>query len=562
MNKIVQLICKYPFWMYALFFFSLFIQYPLSDSLPGHSDTILNLSIFNDSFNRIIAFFQNENIGRAYYPEVFYEAFTELYWGHVLIFLPFKIMGLDDIWAYYIFISIIYTLNGLSVFYFFKYFKFSDYTSLLGGFLFSASAFAISQIEFLNGIPYFLFFLSLMIFFKYLDHKKLKYLYLSSILIGIQFYFSIYITIYFVAICASIFIYHYLKNKATLIPFKLLFLSVIIGLFIIAPYIYIMIKYGFVNKGYSVIDFSNVNQFSLHWTDLIRPLSSHTFYRDVFPDILNNSFRIVSHGFLGFAFILLTILGIKDISKENKPLFFILLIIGIVFSAGPYLYDGDIKIPAPLYLFYKDLGFGGAMRIASRAYSLIIFAAIISILSLFDKIDAKGIRNIGITIFLILFFLENIPQKFAQNHYAKHLIVPISMNEYLAQKNNKYVILTLPSSLFSGMKFRDDGMSEHSREELYLYWQTKHKKNTVNGIGSYMSYNRKHVDDMIHKNQWEDLQDKYQVSSIIFLKKYIIDKSEGNQLKTLKMDSNLKLILEDKQTAIFEFKASKEIYTP
>lgn len=554
MNKFVHFLSNHPSLVYTLLFLGIFIQYPLSGSLPGHSDTLLNLSIFNDTLNRISAFIHHEAIGRAYYPELYYEAFTELYWGHILIFIPFKLIHLSDIWAYYFFISIIYILNAYAAFYFFKYFNFSKESSLLGGLLFSANAFAFSQIEFLNGIPYFFFFSALIMYFKYIQSKLFKYLAFSSILIAVEFYFSIYITIYFVVICSSIFIVHFFQKKGILISIQDLIKAIIIGLILISPYIYIMIKYGFLTGGYSIIDVNNIEKFSLHLTDLIRPLPNHQFYKDWFPQNDNDSFRMVNYGFLGISFILFSILGLKKINKDFKPIFYIFLFSGIILSVGPYFYNGNFRIPAPLYPLYKNLGFSGALRIPGRAYSLIIIAAIFSILSFLDKMDTKGIKNITIILFAIVFYFENIPHRFVHNEYEKQLTMPTFPKVYLDNLPNDEVILTLPSSLFTGKKFRKDGLSEHSREELYLLWQTQHKKNTVNGIGSYMSFHRKDVDSLIHANKWDALYLNYQISKIVYFKDYVIDNTDINQLENLKKSTLFKEIKSTDKIIIFEAK--------
>lgn len=550
MNQLVDNLTKYPLLFYSVYFLLVFVQYPINNSLPGHSDTMYNLAVFNDYINRLSSLFISENIGRSYYPELFFQSFSELYIGQALIYIPFKILGLNDIWSYYYFISLIYALNAWAAYDFFQFIKFEKITSLLGGFLFSTNAFFLGQIEFLNGITYFFFFWALKNFIKYIHNKQYIYIIKASTLIAIQFYYSTYITLYFIIICIGIFLAKIIKDRKYTLNFKLYLACILLGILIISPILIITYTYGFINKGYSIIQTEDVYYFSLKFRDLITPLPDHNFYKYIRVNHTHDSFRIVNNGFLGFAFWILFVIGIFKSKKQQRFLFIVFTSIGLTLCIGPYFYKGPINIPAPMYIYYEYIG--GTLKIASRAFSLVILSSIIYILSVFDSIETKGIKNIYIIGFVFIFFLENVPQKFTHNHYASHLSLPSSLDDYLKNKTSNDVILTLPSSLFSGKSFRNDGMSEHSREELFLYWQTIHKKNTVNGIASYMSYYRKEVDDNIHQYDWKNLIEKFHVQSFIYLKDYLVDPQETHILEKLLTAQELTKVYEDTSIVIFE----------
>lgn len=540
-----------------MFFLVYFIQYPLNDSLPGHADTFLNLSIFNDYYNRFEAYFFGENIGRAHFPVPFFQSYSELYIGEALIYMPFHIIGLDDIWSYYFFISILYALNSIGGYVFFRQFKINHFLSFAGGMSFACSAFALSQIELLNGIPYFFTFLAFASIIKFYNSGSSRDLVLTAVFTGIQMYFSAYIMIYSIVVLLM-FMSYILLIKASLFSIKSLLKSLIIYLMIISPYVFVLLNYGFNAGDLNKVSLDNIHLFSLQFDDLWRPLNGNIFYVDNNPGGSGNLFRIVNHCFTGYLLIILGITGLFFVKGLARVYVFTLVFVGFFLSFGPsFTWDGKVYKTA-LYPLYNYFHLENFLRISSRAYSLVLIGFILSAVFLLNHSFFSGRFSLLSLIFLSVFALENVPLTLSFNHVKNDMILPVDMETSLKRLPNNTVIINLPSTIFSGKGYVQKGKDEHTREELFLYWQTIHKKNSVNGISSFVSVHRKKADEWIKGHQWDSLINYFDIERMYFIKDKVYYKEDKEVFESLIHNNGLDIETDNNDITIFIPKKSSK----
>lgn len=547
------------FILFLIYFLLIFKQYPDNNSLPGNTDTIYNLSIFKDYGNSISAFFTNEQIGNALYPEKSVQQYAELYLGEALIFNVLDLISSRDLYTYYLFISILYALNGwaayLLSFYLFKH----HLPAVVVGFMLSSSSFAFSQIELLNGIPYAPFCISLLFFLKYLKNLQLRYLLLSSVFAAFQFYFSNYIFLYLIIFFIVVI---FAKKWTILLKSKTylhLLLASFIGLLLLLPY-GIMADWGTpVQKAFNPINLEMIKKFSLGLNDFGRHLPNHRLYNLPQAKILNETMRNVNFAFVGFVSYFFLLLALfKKGYHVNKHIYIYLILIGILMAVGPFLNINGVYYKMPLYPIYKYFNLQNYLRIPPRALSLAILGVALLIGMYLSSLDKRK-RNVISLMFMFVFFLENVPKHFHQNN-GDELLLPPS-NLYIIADSlplDQTNIAFFPSSILSDKVYNDYGVSEYSREYIYSYWQTKIKVNTINGLSGFFPASRLYNNDLMmnieHDNNLERLIILNALDYIVVVKDktLILSQQELTQIDFIYNSPFLSLISESENATLFK----------
>lgn len=539
----------------------LFNQYRANDSLPGSTDSIYNLSIFKDYGNRVAAFINNEDLGNALYPEKSVQQFAELYIGEALIFNFFDLFVSNDIFCYYLFLSFLFALNGWSA-YLLAFFFFNKHLpAIVAGLILASSSFAFSQIELLNGIPFAPLCLSLLFFLKYLKASSFKYLIFSSIFAAIQFYFSNYIFVYLIVSIIAIQIltkWTLLLNRKTYYHYMT---AGLLGVLLLIPYGIISDWGRPVTEAVNPINLELIKKFSLGINDFWRHLPQHRIYNFPQAPVLNETMKNVNFAFLGFVsylFIFFAFLtrGIKNV----KVISLIIMSIGLFFALGPYLSVGNKYYIMPMYSLYDWFDLQNYLRIPPRAFSLVILGGALLIASFLTQLSYNK-RVILSLIFLFLFFIENVPERFYTFKSAEMLSLPSNLNQIpIKEVKAKTNMVFIPSSLLSGKAYNEYGVSEFSREYTYSYWQTKIKVNVINGTSGFFPKSRLDNNELLKgimkAESLEKLIELNSLNYIVIIKRnsFILNEEELKQTNFVYNYPNLTLISETRDAAIFKVK--------
>jgi hypothetical protein len=538
---------------FLLFFLCLFIQFPLSQSIPGNSTTWLALAISNTYSHLISQMIRGEGLTTFFYPMKNIFAFGQ---GAPLLafgFLIIKKIVLDDIWTYYFFISILFSLSAWGVYFLGRVLKGNFFPSLIGGFFFSCSNFTFANID----DPHEIFFLfpSLMMAFLFIfkESKENRYFYIAMIMGAMEIYFSVYI-FFFQFFFLLPFLKGELNHKKTLLKGFILFF--LISLPVVAFHLYCYLKLEIINPFDPI---TVIKDCSLKWKDLFAPLKDNLLYGGRVQDIQNPLFWsfIRRHAFLGILFWTLGILGIIRHGKSNSFIFW-MGIFGLIFSLGPvWEFGKNLVMPSPLFWFYEKIPLFIFFRVPLRAFffttlALSIFATLLLSQPKFSP-KTKGI-NFFLIIIIFLHILENCPfpmQKFS----AKNLMSPpVTLLEFFKGKKDK-VILDLPAKLGIEFNRSQDILFPYNRELIYMYWQTQHLQNIVNGVHGYWPKSRIDlqtiIDKIPNKRAFLGLQ-TLGITHIVFHKEMVL-RDEIKILNQLKNYSGLKLEKEDEKLAIFTF---------
>ena len=108
-----------PFWtcllVYMVIFGSLFLRFPLEGRLPGNTDSLLAIALSNIFFEKLVLFFSGDPTYTALFPARDVMSYGENCYGLASIFLVFKALIREDIRAYYLFITTLFTLNSVAI---------------------------------------------------------------------------------------------------------------------------------------------------------------------------------------------------------------------------------------------------------------------------------------------------------------------------------------------------------------------------------------------------------------------------------------------------------------
>ena len=154
---------------YLSFFALLLLPLPLHGALPGNCDTWLNgIALPNLMLNRITAAFTHADVGRPLYPATGVFGFGESAFGTSVIFILFKVLTGDDVWAYYLFTVAILALDGLGVFLLARLYVRDAWAAAFAGLAFSASNYVLGNIDSPHTSFFFVAFLALHQWKRYL----------------------------------------------------------------------------------------------------------------------------------------------------------------------------------------------------------------------------------------------------------------------------------------------------------------------------------------------------------------------------------------------------------
>lgn len=519
---------------YLAFFALLLLPLPLRGALPGNCDTWLNgIALPNFMLNQLAAALGHEDAGRPLYPATAVFGFGESAFGTSSIFILFKLLARDDVRAYYLFTVTILTLDAIGVFLLARLYVRDTAAAAFAGLAFSASNYVLGNIDSPHTSFFFVAFLCLYYWKRYLLTGERRALYLAAALGGAQAYFSAYVFCFQLLAALALLAGDTGRDRVRTDARPLVRAGLVI-VAIAAP------LFGFYAAARADANFANpwdpiflAEVHSLEPADLLRTLENNLLYpfdrpivareiaertqqmmqagavklaRLTSPDAVT-VFGTLSHpddvkyfvytrrcAFLGFLLYLLAGAGLLADPRARRELC-LLYLIGLVLALGPFVSIGHRLLPGPTLPAYRWLHLAAVLRVPSRAFALSVLAVVLAAaigmarLGASSALQARPRRRLVFAVLTAAVLLENVPvplKSFAGARLATP--EPLVLDFFGGQRG--HVLLDLPSRPGGALYEDSQDLFEWNREILYMNRQTYHRQNVVNGVHGYFPRSR------------------------------------------------------------------------
>lgn len=514
------------FLFYAVFFLSLFAQFPLNQSIPGNCDSWLVIALSNTYLSKLTAFFSGETIGRAMYPVENVLAYGESAPGSAAVFLFFKLWGLNDHVAYYGYITAIFTLTAFGVYLLCAQFIRATPPAVFAGFAFACSNVVFAHID--DSVVFFYFpaAICLCFLFSYFRHERKTHLYLAAVAGGMTIYFSAYVFAYQSVAVFVVLLFQISRRRnvrgntlsGNLLKGAILHVSV--ALPFVAYYGYVLTAVDFVIPFEPAEVVSNLS-LTLHDFFLILPFNP--IYGGVATPEQGVHWMWIRHyAFTGGLFFSLVLVSLLRFNRE-KAMLLTIAAAGLLLAFGPAIQFAGLSLPSPLAYVYRAFPMFTYLRVVIRAYFLVVM--VFSILAAWGlwMISQRPLLKkwragwVLVGLVMVIHFLENTPFPMQAYPVGRFVSLPPEYGIF-ANREKPAVVLDLPARLtmdyenWDETEFdrpddhvrRDSGRSrlrvsggfrmfldshenlfEYNREIIYMNWQTRHWQHIVGGINGY-----------------------------------------------------------------------------
>ena len=496
-----------PFWIFILYFFIfllLFLPYPIEKSLPGNCDTWLAVALSNTYLKNILTFFNEGEVFRALYPVKNIFSFGESSPGLGLLFIFCKIIFSNDLWAYFLYLVIQFSLTSFAFFLFADLFVKHRWASFIGALFFCTSHFAFSNIDDTLIIFYFFPFLSL-----YFLHKSFKRLnksefIISALLLGITPYFSFYLYFYLLIILFTTFFFY--KDEINKLGIVFFLSSLFISFIISSPLIFFYLQNS------SNPDFVNpynlpmvIKSTSLQGGDFFKALPNNLM--EIKSHKLNNQdpfwALLRRHAWMGITLPFLSLFGwFFNNDKRISRTIICIFLLGLLLSLGPSIFIFGFKIPSPVAILYEWVPLSSFLRVPLRAFFITLISLCFFACFSFKFIFELGEKSKILSAFLLIlfmsgYFIENIPYPL-KKYPTFSLEKPPSYYERIDKVYRPQVLLNLPSLIRFDFLDSENDLYSFNREILYMNWQTKLSHNIVNGVNGYIPKKRLQLQSLLY----------------------------------------------------------------
>lgn len=511
------------FIFYFLFFAILFIQLPLRHEISGNCDSWLALTYSARTLEALKSVFAGEETGRAMFPAENPLAYGESAPGMQILIMFFKAFGLSDSWTNYFFITVLLALTAFGIFVFTGSFTRFFPAQLFAGFCFACSNMVFAHIDDSVIIFFFIPAMALHLIYRYFEENKNKYLIISSVLAGLEIYFSFYV--FFYQFLMVFVLYAFLARRSGVkiqSTVKNLFFYSALAFVIALPdfiyYLNTLYRLDFVPVFES---FYTAKMASFNLIDTILVLPDNLIYPSLASFLgIPLNWGFVRHcNFIGLLPLALFGYSLFKWNSKNRLLFIILAAVGVFFACGPvFMFNFKEVFYSPLYIFYKPLPVLKFLRVAVRAYFIFLFAVSVSAALSFERICGRVKKpHLVAAAFFVLSFFENTPIPLKGFDAAITEKVPEIYETVKQQNINRPLILELPAEMkieFPEEKMkmfgdpRDfvtkneknqqlevnnigmfvdswDDIFQYNREIIYTNWQNRHKIDSINGVNGY-----------------------------------------------------------------------------
>lgn len=228
---------------------------------------------------------------------------------------------------------------------------------------------------------------------------------------------------------------------------------------------------------------------------------------------------------------------------------------GLLIALGPITSAGaEGVIRSPLAFFYSHFSWLDYFRVPSRMYMLCIFAMAMLVslgAARMTKREAKAAFGL-----ILLYVAENVPTSPPVYNIP---LIPSAELLKEAQKlslSNDESLLHYPSELDLGI-FNDwKPVFQWSREELYMNWQTYHKRNIPNGVQGYLTKPRMDLNeiarDINNPAKLARLKAEFATRYIFVHKNLFLYGYEQDEFARMKGNPALKSIYDSNELHVFK----------
>lgn len=505
--------------LYLVIFAVVFLQFPLQGSLPGKLDTWFYLNAFRSIGNYLQAWLTGVPVGTALYPEAALYLFGNYSFGQSVFYLPFQWLGMNDIWAYYCFAVCLFALNAWSVMALAGVWIKSRPAAFAAGLIFASTNFMFGNLDNPDAIFLAPGIAAVWALWKWSETRNPAFVLLAGLLGGAEVYFSSYAFL-FTAVLMAVTLVFTARQWASWRMVATGLAGFAMFLLVIWPYCDMYIFTDRLSSGYNPAHSIKVaDAVSLTWEDLFTPLPDNLFYAYRAKQEDNWIFKAKS-AFTGFLIPLLGIIGWAFIRRRGW--FIAAFVVFVLLAIGPYVGQNDHK--APLYFLYEHFHIHNLFRISIRAYFFAILVLVVPAVFLAHRWSQRTPwPRLVFAGFVVLMLAENVPLKLRTYNSAELM----QLSRELPDFDNGAVLLNLPSSFYSGHipgfrypceESKVNYEFEFLREYQYVYQQTVHEANTVNGFPGFIPHTRMrnqrwiqdvgsqgYLDSLIHYNKLDYL---------------------------------------------------------
>lgn len=540
--------------IYVVIFTLFFCQFPLNDALPGNTDTWLYLGLYRSYHFYLLSLFSDVSLGQALYPSGPGFLFGDPCFFGALLFLPFKWLGMGDLWAWACMLVVAYSLNAYGAYLFFSNWVAKRAVAFWGGLALGASVFSFGNIDSPN-----VFYMATMFFCLHCSNRFLasgqwRYLLFAVVWGAATFYFSAYIFVFQAILLVFFWTYHYREVLSVPSFLPKLTAAVVLAIVLVAPFLaFLWSPSGLTNAWNPLERFGMLDVMSLDLPDLVRAAEGNLVYPILNDGLFQHSFFYAQHSvFPGILMVALAVYGYW-LSPKSGKMWLILSIIGFILAAGPAIHINRVRITMPMAWVYEHTALGDALRNPVRLWCIVLIGLIGLTLPAIEKLLE---RPRGLTILILvmsIYIVENVPFKMPRHHAIDYVNPDTKYIDYVSEVNNA-VVLELPSAVYSGHNW-PKGLNEYSREYIYMYWQTMHNQHTVNGCNGFLPKSRLAVNDLICRlvddHTLPQLAAQFGVSIVVFHKNLPLLQDDPRIEGYLALNPLLNLELETPNTTVY-----------
>ena len=453
--------------------------------------------------------------------------------------------GVNDLWAYYVFIVLVFSLNALGMYLLARELNISEFASMMAGVFAGLNNYILGNIDNPNVIFYFFGCLALWGLIRFFKNKQSKTFYMAAFYLSMQLLFApvsfVLFAVSFTALCIYRwhFIFAHLRyNKKVifcLIP------TIVVPL--IYSYFY-LIKSSIRSNFNYLQDLNMANFFSLSLNDFLRVQPNNPLIS--FADIYNMIYCSgISTAYLGIGIWSLSALAVYFKPDRFNKFLCVLGAFFFLFSMGPYISLNHIRIvDSPINFLFSDLQIHRLFRMPGRGFIIpVICLSLLAAKGLHVLVRRKSPFKLTVALAAsICFFAEN--YIFALPVYPEYKLVD-SHKQYIDMLKTcpeTASVLHLPSGIYS--------KTGQIRELFYMYWQSKYKRNTLNGVLAYYPKERIKTDSLCSALSSSDdlnhLIKSYRLHTVVYHKWLCTSKKDSALTEVISSSLSLTKVYETK----------------
>ncbi|HWB63883.1 MAG TPA: hypothetical protein VG603_10260 [Chitinophagales bacterium] len=550
--------------LYVLWFLCLFFPLPfLYHSLPGKTDSWFTLWALNTYANHLRAWLTG-----GYTGDILYPAPSPLTMGNSsaglfpLYLLLRPVFNVSPVWGMYVLMSVVFGLSAWGAYLLARFFKYSWLAALATGFLFANSNMMFGRMDSLDSASVGTGFIAAYFLLKAFEKSSYTYVlgavFFSVLTVSLSGDSSIVMALVMLVACL---VYAGWFMRPANLPIAGVYAGLCVAA--IALFFHWFIAGNTGKLAYNPVDsIRKINYLSLSGADFLR-YQPNNLWHSVLQGGTSTWFYNTSSAATGLVCALLALGGLFAKGGKAKVFAIGVTAVGLLLALGPYLvYRPWLQLKSPLYFLFNPQGIGRFLRLPVRFYG----AAWLGICFL----AVNGLRLVGkrfgLTAALLtalLLLSEEIPLRFG--HYTAEEMMSDPAGNFIKQYTQPTdVLLYLPTGLeaFSEKPlppYRSEDIS--TREMVYMYWQSLHGRNVLNGYHSFIPYtriyNQQLIDHLDNPDSLRALVTNNHLSHIIYYKHQVLLEKEKMQLNYLKA-AGWQVAAEDENVAIVNIPLTRE----